>query len=158
MCLRSLQHTFFNSIPTLVHPPVLQLREYPLKPVSLTLCYFYLRSISPLLLFSSPFYSFPPHVSLCLFTPHLTCVCVAWCRTGQGQGWVDRLRHGQSTRSARRLAMHAMHTVSVKRSHSCPHYRVSLCFLVFLVRCMDFFNAFEIHSTGVASASEGAVR
>ena len=52
MCWRPFRRTSFNSILTLVHPLVLQLREYPLKPVSFTLCHFYLRSISPLL-FSS---------------------------------------------------------------------------------------------------------
>ena len=69
------RRTCFNSIPTLVYPLVLQLREYPLKPVTFTLCHFYLRNICPLF-FSSQLSSFsaaccsvsiqsPPDASLC---------------------------------------------------------------------------------------------
>ena len=69
------RRTCFNYVPTLVHPLVLQLREYPLKPVTFTLCHFYLRNICPLF-FSSQLSSFsaacfsasiqsPPDASLC---------------------------------------------------------------------------------------------
>ena len=51
------RRTCFNYIPTLVHPLVLQLREYPLKPVTFTLCHFYLSNICPLF-FSSQLSSF----------------------------------------------------------------------------------------------------
>ena len=51
------RRTSFNFILTLIHPPVLQMREYPLKTVSYTLCHFYLRTISSCF-FSSQLSSF----------------------------------------------------------------------------------------------------
>ena len=69
------RRTCFNYIPTLVYPLVLQLREYPLKPVTFTLCHFYLRNICPLFCssqlsaFSAACFSAsiqsPPDASLC---------------------------------------------------------------------------------------------
>jgi len=51
------QRTSFNCVLTLVHPLVLQLREYPLNPATFNQCYFYLRTIFTLF-FPSQFCSF----------------------------------------------------------------------------------------------------
>ena len=150
---RPFRRTSFNSILTLVHPLVLQLREYPLKPVSFTLCHFYLRSISPLL-FSSQLSS----ISAACFPVSIHCpadvrLCGVVEQAKDEHGWpqskYDKVRLAPF---ARRLAMRNMHTVSAKGMSFPP---ILLCFpvfssqekiyscmfLVYLVRSMDSFNA-----------------
>ena len=71
------RRTSLNSIPTLVHPLVLQLREYPLKspsPYAISMS-----ALFPLFSFPPSCLLFPQRASLHPSSPHLKRVCVAWC-------------------------------------------------------------------------------
>ena len=146
------QRTSFNCVLTLVHPLVLQLREYPLNPVTFNLCYVYLRTISTLF-FSSQFLS--PSMLFCfrrllLYIRSLPTWCASVWRgleQAKDKGILPTSKYDlvRLAPSARRLAMLSMHTVSPKR-WSCEQYCVFLWILVFLVSSMICFNV--LGSTG----------